>query len=92
MKLKSRFSSIILKARTELGYTQSEVAEAISVTVRWYQKVESGARFPGSVTLVRLILFLNINVEELRDTAGLVVPVLSPRRRPAKKEPPLAGV
>lgn len=80
MKMRSKFSSIILRSRTEQGYTQGEVAEAISISVRWYQKVESGKRFPGSITLIRLILFLHIDVEELREEAGLVVPVRSVQR------------
>ena len=80
MRIKSKFASIVLKVRTEQGYTQCEVAEAISVTVRRYQKVESGARFPGSITMIRLILFLHLDVEELREEAGLVVPVSSFRR------------
>ena len=50
MKMAYKFASALLKARTELGYTQSEVAEAVSVSIRWYQKIESGRRFPGSVT------------------------------------------
>ena len=75
MKMAYKFASVLLKARTELGYTQGEVVEAVSVSIRWYQKIESGRRFPGSVVLVRLVLFLNIDLEELRDVAGLVVPV-----------------
>ena len=76
MKMAYKFASALLKARTELGYTQSEVAEAVSVSIRWYQKIESGRRFPGSVVLVRLVLFL----EELRDVADLVVPVRSSQK------------
>ena len=71
----SKFSSIVYHARIDLGYTQREVAEAISVTVRWYQRVEKGEKFPGSLALLRLILFLHIDVEELREEVGLVAPV-----------------
>ena len=80
MKMAYKFASALLKARTDLGYTQSEVAEAVSVSIRWYQKIESGRRFPGSVTLVRRVLFLNIDLEELRDVADLVVPVRSSQK------------
>ena len=80
MKMAYKFASALLKARTELRYTQSEVAEAVSVSIRWYQKIESGRRFPGSVVLVRLVLFLNIDLEELRDVADLVVPVRSSQK------------
>lgn len=75
MKMAYKFASALLKARTELRYTQSEVAEAVSVSIRWYQKIESGRRFPGSVVLIRLVLFLNIDLEELRDVADLFIPV-----------------
>lgn len=80
MNMTSKFADAALKARKALGYTQSDVAEAVSVSVRWYQKVESGKRLPGSVTLIRLILFLHIDVEVLREEAGLVVPVCSDQR------------
>lgn len=80
MKMRSKFASTVLKSRKELGYTQSEVAEAVSVTVRWYQKIESGRKLPGTITTLRLILFLQIDVEEFREEVGLVVPV-SPIRR-----------
>ncbi|MBQ8388798.1 MAG: helix-turn-helix transcriptional regulator [Clostridia bacterium] len=80
MKLKSKFSSALLKARLHLGYTQSEVAEAVSITVRWYQRIESGRKLPGTLTMLRLILFLNLNVEEFREEVGLVEPLPSVRR------------
>ena len=81
MKMTSKFGNAVLKARTELGYTQGDVAEAVSVSIRWYQKLESGRKFPGSVTLIRLILFLHIDVEEFREEAGLVVPVHAVQRK-----------
>lgn len=80
MKLASKFSSLAFKARKEQGYTQSEVAEAISVSVRWYQKVESGRKLPGTLTALRILLFLGIDIEELREEVGLVVPVRTIRR------------
>lgn len=80
MKMTSQFASELLKSRTNLGYTQNEVAEAVSVSVRWYQKVESGRKFPGAITLVRLVLFLHIDLEELREEAGLIVPIRSVQR------------
>ena len=80
MTMKRKFANIVLRARDELGYTQYEVAEAVSVTVRWYQRIETGVKMPGSITLIRLILFLHLDVEELREEAGLVIPVRSSRR------------
>lgn len=80
MKIITKFSSAVFKARTELGYTQKEVAEAISVTVRWYQRVEKGEKFPGSISMLRLILFLHIDVEEFREEVGLNVPISAVQR------------
>ena len=80
MEMTSRFANSAFNARKSLGYTQNEVAEAVSVSVRWYQKVESGKKLPGSVTLIRLILFLHIDVEDLREEAGLIVPIRSVQR------------
>lgn len=77
----SKFSSIVYHARVDHGYTQKEVAEAISVTVRWYQRVEKGEKFPGAIALLRLLLFLHIDIEELREEVGLVVPVRTVPRK-----------
>jgi len=81
MEMTSKFACAIWKARTALGYTQGEVAETISVSLRWYQKLESGRKLPGSVTLIRLILFLHLDVEDLREEAGIIVPVRSIQRK-----------
>ena len=80
MKLKSKFSRSVFNARKDLGYTQSEVAEAVSITVRWYQKVESGRKLPGTLTALRLILFLHLNVEDFREVVELIKPVSSNKR------------
>lgn len=71
MKFKSKFSSSMLKARKAFGYTQSEVAEAVSISVRWYQKIESGSKLPGTMTTLRIILFLHLDIEEFREDIGL---------------------
>ena len=80
MKMTSKFANELFNSRTALGYTQDDVAQAVSISVRWYQKIESGRKFPGAKTLVRLVLFLHIDLEELREEADLVVPVRSVRR------------
>jgi len=72
MQFYSTFSSKVLHARIDMGYTQKQVADAVSVTTRWYQRIEKGERLPGSIVLLRLILFLNINVEEFREEVGLI--------------------
>lgn len=71
MPIRSKFSSAVYHARMERGYTQWQVAEAISVTVRWYQRVEKGEKLPGTIAMLRLILLLDIDVEQLREEVGL---------------------
>ena len=77
MVLLTKFAIAVLNARKLFGYPPGEVSEAVSISVRWYQKSESGERLPGSVTMIRIILFLFIDVEDLREEAELFVPVHS---------------
>ncbi|MBR6656827.1 MAG: helix-turn-helix transcriptional regulator [Oscillospiraceae bacterium] len=77
MVLLTKFAIAALNARKIFGYTPGEVSEAVSISARWYQKSESGKRLSGSVTLIRIILFLRIYVEDLREEAELFVPVHS---------------
>ena len=81
MHINLKFSGKLVKARLEQGYTQREVADAISVSVRWYQRVEKGEKLPGTVAMLRLLLFLKLDVEDFREEVGLVDPVPTVRRR-----------
>lgn len=80
MTLTQKFSLAMYNARKAKGYTQSEVAEAVSITVRWYQKVESGERLPGTTTALRIIMFLDLNLEDFRTELELITPVSSNKR------------
>ena len=82
MSLKSAFSTQILHARSERRLTQAQVAEAVCISVRWYQKIEKGIALPSSEILLRLILFLQLDVEVFREEVGLRVPVRSGQRDP----------
>ena len=46
MSLNSTISRELFKARTQHGWTQQQVAEAASISVRWYQHIEKGRIFP----------------------------------------------
>ena len=81
MSFLTKFSGTLYHARNQSSYTQEQVAEAISVTVRWYQRIEKGERIPGTMALLRLILFLQIDVEEFREEVGLIVPLSSHARK-----------
>ena len=65
--LNFKFASLVLNARLDSGLTQSETAEAVGVSVRWIQRVESGERLPGSLTMLRLIKFFNIDISKLNE-------------------------
>ena len=82
MSLKSAFSTQILHARSERRLPQAQVAEAVCISVRWYQKIEKGIALPNSEILLRLILFLQLDVEVFREEVGLRVPVRSGQRDP----------
>ena len=80
MSVKHKLSQAVFHARTKRGLKQQEVADAVSITPRWYQQIERGAAFPSSIVLLRLILFLEIDVEIFREEVGLNVPLPSRRR------------
>lgn len=52
--------SLLKKRRTELGYTQQEVADAVQSNVRTYQKWESGETKPDGYYLLRIMNWLDI--------------------------------
>ena len=71
MTLTMKFAEVLYAARDAKKLTQSQVAEAVSISVRWYQKVEAGLRLPSTIPTIKLILLLDINIEELREASGL---------------------
>lgn len=81
MNLNFKFATLILDARLNAGLTQSQVAECVSISTRWYQKIESGSIMPGSSTMIKLIIFLNIDVNKLRGEVELFEPVCTNTRK-----------
>ncbi len=75
MTLQAKLSKQTKDARKRLHYSQYEVAEAISVSVRWYQKIEAGQKLPNTTVMLRLMLFLKLDPEDFREEVGLVEPV-----------------
>lgn len=74
MRVHKKFSEILLRARAKQGLTQNQVAEAVSISLRWYQRLERGDKLPGTIVMLRLILLLHIDVEELRDVLDILPP------------------
>lgn len=81
MSISFKFANLILNARLDAGLTQSEVAQAVSVSTRWIQRIEAGEKLPGTLTMLRLILFFDLDIEELRKEIGLIEPISDNRRR-----------
>lgn len=86
LTLEDMFRKMLFTARTELGYTQEQVAEAVSITPRWYQMLEKQGKLPGALVLTRLQLFLHLELEPLRSLIGLREP--GPARSKRKRKAP----
>lgn len=76
MSLKSHFSHDVFHARTEkCKMTQQQVADALWISVREYQKIEKGERLPGTRIFLRLVFFFELNFEDYREDAMKDVPI-----------------
>ncbi len=72
MKEAISFGKLLYKARTSQNYKQREVATATSISVRWYQEIESGRRLPSGKTAIRVAAFLKLDFNRIREEAGLI--------------------
>ena len=77
MNLSIEFGKSAHKARKKLGYTQSQVAEAVVISVRWYQKIESGQGVPGFEVGMQIVSLLYIKLEDFWKEEWADVPVSS---------------
>ena len=62
MSIKSTFAREIYHARSERSLTQEQVADIVSISVRWYQQIEKGLVLPGSIVLLRLMVYFDLDV------------------------------
>lgn len=67
MSILCRFSEEIRRSRTNLGMTQEQAAEALSISVRWFQHIESGKRMPSSLLTLQMIALFGIDGKDLRE-------------------------
>lgn len=65
MKLQFALSQAVLSARQRMGYTQMQAAEAACISLRCYQRIESGQALPSTVTFLRLQESLNLDPRPL---------------------------
>lgn len=67
MSILQRFSDEIRRSRKQLGLTQEQAAEAPSISVRWFQYIESGKRIPSTILTLNIIAVLGIQGKNLRE-------------------------
>lgn len=68
MSFKMHFGHDIYHLRTDsLKLTQQQVADAIPISLREYQKIEKGELSPGSEIFLRLVFFFNIDIQKYRE-------------------------
>ena len=62
--------SLIRSKRKELGLTQQEVSESISVSSQHYSRIENGEYIPSLQTFFKLVDVLNLDITELNISNG----------------------
>lgn len=78
MSFKFHFSSDIFHARTDnRKLTQQQVADAVYISLRAYQKIEKGEHIPCTEIFLRLVFFFGLNIENYREEVLNRVPVYS---------------
>jgi len=60
-----RLANRLKERRSELGLTQAELAEKVSVTRKTVNTVENGVFTPSATLAIKLAQALNVPVEEL---------------------------
>ena len=66
-KIMAAFEEKVLRARSELGLTQSELAEAVGVSLRTISDYEKGRKSPRQSTLLALAKALKVSTKFLSD-------------------------
>lgn len=67
MSILHRFSTEVHRSRKHLGLTQEQAAEALSISVRWFQYIEAGERIPSPILLLNIIALLEIDGKNLQE-------------------------
>ena len=57
-------SSKIYHARKQKGLTQEQLADAMGISSRWLQRIESGRQWPSGRLLYRLVRYLDIDLRK----------------------------
>ena len=72
MSFRLHFARDLYHNRTDKRkLTQQQAAEAISISLREYQKIEKGELSPGAETFLRLVYFFELDIEnDRKDLVG----------------------
>lgn len=62
--LKMRFSNILYFKRKELNLSQGNMAEKFCMSLRQYADIESGKRFPSSISLINFIINGEVDINK----------------------------
>lgn len=60
--LRMIFSKHICLSRTQFQLTQAQLADAVGTSLGWIQKIESGKKLPSFFLAVKLMIFLEIDM------------------------------
>lgn len=64
-QIKDDFPKQLISLRTSLGASQTAVATEVGITLRTYQRYESGERMPPLDVSVALASYFKVSVEQL---------------------------
>lgn len=68
---RQNFPDRLFQERKDRNLTQEQVAELFDISVRWYQKVESGQSNPGFDLICDLAAEFKINFADFSDKEAL---------------------
>ena len=57
----------MLHARLERGMTQMQAAEALDISLRWYETIENGHAVPSGSLVLKIIVYFKIELRLLTE-------------------------
>ena len=78
MSFQSAFAHEVFHKRRSMALTQQQVADAVCISLRWYQQIEKGAFRPSFPVGLRLMGFLGIDPGDL--APSICAPMPASRR------------
>jgi len=64
-------AALVKEKRTDLNYTQQELADLCKVSLRSIQRIENGSVYPRQFTLNELSKHLQFSLEQLKTNTGI---------------------